>query len=143
VETYRDGVTTVDELHEQIPFRRSRVCSGQGSTGPCHPDAGFMKRSASVQRAAIFHYTTKSHEDFERKVARGSAIRENGKGWDFFGAMVTCVDPPYMRACAAHSGRGLMRMHVCRAARQHGGLCDEPAELADLCCPPQALTLTT
>jgi hypothetical protein len=52
--------------------------------------AGFMKRSAHIERVALFHYTTKSREDFAHKVARGA----NGprvKDWTFFASMQKCA----------------------------------------------------
>jgi hypothetical protein len=62
--------------------------------------AGFMKRSAHIQRVALFHYTTKSREDFAHKVARGA----NGprvKDWTFFASMQKCAPFLYLLLAAS------------------------------------------
>lgn len=112
---FRDGMQTVDEQFEPIPFRRKEVCTNRGRD--CRRDAGFMKRSAHVQRVALFHYTTKSHEDYEKKIARGHSNMRTGKGWPFFENVQTF-------------------------ATETGGICGEPSEKGKLCCPAEQLVLS-
>lgn len=133
---FRDGMQTVDEKFEPIPFRRKVVCAYVGpSNSPsrfkppnslsyddpnskdCRNDAGFMKRSAHVHRVALFHYTTKSHEDYEKQIARGHSNMKTGKGWPFFD-------------------------NVQQYSTKTGGICDEPSENGKLCCRAEQLVLS-
>lgn len=87
-----------------VPHQNSIMCRPQdGETGsraarageapqaPCHLDAGFQRSQATAAKIGIFHYTTKSRQDFEVKVHRGSAMRETGKPWSFFDQIDKCV----------------------------------------------------
>lgn len=56
----------------------------------CRRDAGFLRSTASVAKVALFHYATKSEQDFAVKMQRGSAIEGKGKPWSFFHLMAKC-----------------------------------------------------
>lgn len=44
----------------------------------------------SVARVALFHYVTRSRDDFAAKHARGSGMSRTGKSWVFFEAITKC-----------------------------------------------------
>ena len=49
----------------------------------CRPLPHVQKRPASVDHIALFHYITRSKEDFERKVARGGGGGKH-RNWGHF-----------------------------------------------------------
>lgn len=57
----------------------------------CYRDAGSMRFPPSVDKVALFHFTTKSHEDFAAKLSRGSAMTHRGKNWRFFERVARCA----------------------------------------------------
>eukprot|EP00892_Ulva_mutabilis_P000947 jgi/Ulvmu1/10853/UM007_0027.1 len=125
---FRAGMQSVDEMARPVPLQDNVLCepravaAGRRAAGRpppkrrCHRDAGFKRSTASVAKAALFHFATKSEQDFEVKVHRGSAMQVTGKKWTFF-------------------------HQIAQEAKERGGLCDLPAAAASQCCPPDALTL--
>jgi hypothetical protein len=58
----------------------------------CRPYPGWAlsKDKASVDRIALFHYTTRSLEDFHIKQARAGGNNPNGKPDSYFNVMARC-----------------------------------------------------
>jgi hypothetical protein len=48
-------------------------------------------RLASVQRVALFHFVTRSREDFRKKIARGGGASTTAKRMDFFNSWSMCA----------------------------------------------------
>lgn len=81
----------------------------------CNPMPGFKYPAQDVERIALFHYVTRSWEDYERKMDRGSAsVNGVRKGLPFF---------------------------ECTQAETNstGGICDEGIKAWTQCCSPGSL----
>lgn len=55
------------------------------------PTASLPRSKASVERIALFHYTTRSWEDFEMKMERAGGLNPRGKGVGYFKFWAKCV----------------------------------------------------
>lgn len=103
VRACRGGLQSVDELERPVPLQDTVLCAPHAAAAGrraaaqppprsrCHRDAGFQRSSASVTRVALFHYATKSEQDFVVKVQRGSAMKKTGKPWSFFHQVQRCA----------------------------------------------------
>lgn len=101
----------MDELGRSVPPLKEVLCwpsapqtarreMAQPSPPPvCRRDAGFQRSTASVTKVALFHYTTKSKQDFEVKRQRGSAVEKTAKPWSFFHLIAKCGPTDAAHAC--------------------------------------------
>jgi len=96
----RDGKHAVNEERRDIRPRYKVVClpdaaaalrGDPGDVARCYHDAGSLRNPASVATAALFHFTTKSQQDFDAKLSRGSAMTHRGKNWSFFERVARCA----------------------------------------------------
>eukprot|EP00892_Ulva_mutabilis_P000948 jgi/Ulvmu1/10854/UM007_0028.1 len=119
---FRDRQPSVDEQLRPVPEKNNRVCLPHGvvpwdDRPNCYLDAGAAHHIASVTKAALFHYATRSRQDYAAKLARGSAMsRRRRKSWATFNALA-------------------------EETQETGGLCNLPARAAADCCPLEALVL--
>jgi hypothetical protein len=60
------------------------------------PNPWTADKSASVKRIALFHYCTKSLEDFRIKSSRAGGNNPVGKPLKFFESMQKCASAPCM-----------------------------------------------
>ena len=86
----RDDGRGVDENKKIIPWRYPlpKACTDGTLVEPkreldCRPVPHVQKRPATVEDIAVFHYITKSEEDFERKSVRGGGGGSH-RTWDHF-----------------------------------------------------------
>jgi hypothetical protein len=63
-----------------------------------------------VDTVALFHYATKSREDFAAKVARGSAMSAAVKRWEWFDQLAECA-PLLCCAVLRCQIRALVHLH--------------------------------
>jgi hypothetical protein len=52
---------------------------------------GALNRSPTVERIALFHYATKSWEDFSSKMKRGSGMSKSTKTLSYFQQLEQCA----------------------------------------------------
>jgi hypothetical protein len=57
----------------------------------CYKTASPMNRLGTVQRVALFHFATKSAQDFRLKMLRGSGMSMRAKGYDYFNKLLRYV----------------------------------------------------
>ena len=57
----------------------------------CYKSAEPLYRNGTVERVALFHYATKSEEDFKNKMQRGSGMSLRAKGYDYFNEIQKCA----------------------------------------------------
>ena len=57
----------------------------------CRPVPGSEGEVPVATRVALFHYVTRSEEDFRRKQARGGGQNRDAKPWTYFEAISKCV----------------------------------------------------
>eukprot|EP00892_Ulva_mutabilis_P011428 jgi/Ulvmu1/8658/UM046_0063.1 len=133
---FRDDRLTVDEDHETIrKYTKRKMCSevppaisaaaaARGDTpkirpGPggkyCTGAPGFTAPTHPIAKIALFHYITRSREDFVVKRSRGGGTTRI-RTWDEFAEFDAL-------------------------AQQRDGICAQPAALAQLCCPEEGNTL--
>ena len=55
------------------------------------PTASLPRSKASVERVALFHYTTRSREDFDLKMARAGGLNPRGKPLGYFTVWAKCA----------------------------------------------------
>lgn len=60
----------------------------------CYKTAEPLLRNGTADHVALFHYATKSTEDFKNKMERGSGMSLRAKGKDYFNEILKCVFPP-------------------------------------------------
>lgn len=103
-------------LTDALPFPRGPVWRGDGGRF-CYPVPMPSKAPASVSRVALFHYVTKSHQDFEVKMARGAGIGPS-KTWEFLLNTTRCVAQLGDLGTGARHRceRTAMHAHACRPA---------------------------
>lgn len=65
----------------------------------CYKTAAPLFRNGTVEHVALFHYATKSAEDFKNKMARGSGMSLRAKGYDYFNEILKCA--PATCSCAS------------------------------------------
>lgn len=74
-----------------------RVCLPKPRQPPegwpqCYHDAGASWGDVTVTKVALFHFATKSRQDYAIKLARGSAMSVNRrKSWDTFNSLAECA----------------------------------------------------
>jgi hypothetical protein len=80
----RNDAHAVGENFKPIPHLKEAIkeCPEEGHNESafdveCHNIPGPTRRTKKVQRIALFHYVTRSWEDFEAKMARGGGNRKN------------------------------------------------------------------
>ena len=119
-------------------------CEAIGAAGlalpTCFQTAGSGSASRSARRVALYHYATKSLEDFASKMARGSGMSKASKRMEYFAEVSRCG--------AAHRA-GLCTFSPCRcavarcgsearfaqgAARWHTLTCLASALVRSVCC---------
>jgi hypothetical protein len=92
---FRDDAPAVGEDLDPIPFAgpAPQECSEDsnneaGFQKDCHPQPGPIRKATELKRVALFHYVTKSWEDYQKKMVRGDGNRQGqGKTQDLFDAM--------------------------------------------------------
>lgn len=57
----------------------------------CFLSAGAIGEPATATKIALYHYATKSLEDFSEKMHRGSGMSKGSKGMDYFAEISRCV----------------------------------------------------
>eukprot|EP00892_Ulva_mutabilis_P011573 jgi/Ulvmu1/8789/UM048_0044.1 len=126
---FRDRMQPVNELHQPVPEYAQIICSKyppavstsgsplspaalttNGNGEFCSPMPAMQSTPPSVASVALFHYITKSREDFGRKRRRGAGDSRLKRAWAEFD-------------------------DISRSADQEGGICAAPAARAALCCP--------
>ena len=64
----------------------------------CYITAAAMRPDAgTAERVALFHYGTKSAQDFRAKVERGSGLSQHAKGQDYFDGIQRSSPPPTLQ----------------------------------------------
>lgn len=81
--------TPAARLRDSLPFPRHAVWIGDGGKY-CYPVPLPSKESASVAQVALFHYVSKSQQDFLTKMDRGAGIGPS-KSWEFLLNTTRCV----------------------------------------------------
>ena len=144
----RNGMVSVDEhaqpLENQwkaIPQRgelglqkwTAKQCHVAGQNDPlsvqthqhCHLTAAPMRQNATVDKVALFHYATKSLQDFNAKIKRGSGMSYAAKDHGWFNAIKECAllpaparTAPGMR-CAEDETRGTWQCNLALAFLVH------------------------
>jgi hypothetical protein len=79
----------VNEERHAVPYHHENLCNlGRGAElrGNCHSSPGFQLPSSqrSIKRIALFHYATRSLQDFNMKMLRKGANGGPGKSMPFF-----------------------------------------------------------
>lgn len=74
--------TAAAALTAALPFPKLEYWQN-GAGRYCYAWPLLSKPTASVSKLALFHYVTKSQDDFEAKMARGPGIGSS-KTWGFF-----------------------------------------------------------
>ena len=82
------SMACLKEAPEEVGGRRA--AAGDPAPPRCYPDAGFQTSDATVSKIALFHYVTRSRQDFEVKSRRGGG-NGNPKTWSFFDATERCA----------------------------------------------------
>lgn len=108
----------------------------------CLPVPGSTAEWPSVERVALFHYVTRSEEDFARKMERGGGQNAEPKPWSYFHDIAKCAVPltGSDRACCTPcaDAKGAM---VCSETTHKGGLCSEIQRAVKRCCPEESFVL--
>lgn len=93
----RNNEQSVDEHYNPMPWRYDlpAACTDGTIVEPdkeldCRPVPHVQKRPASADSIAVFHYITKSREDFELKSARGGGGGSH-RTWEHFNRVQKCV----------------------------------------------------
>ena len=86
----------MNEKHVALPYRygpHDGLCPNHRPTTVCklNPGSLFKQREASVERLALFHYTTKSEEDFRIQPQRRGGINSTPKPQSFFLTWAKCA----------------------------------------------------
>lgn len=96
---FRNNKRSVDEHRRPMPWRYPipTACTDGTIQNPnvnldCRPLPHMQKRPASVDHIALFHYITRSREDFERKVERGGGGGKH-RNWGHFNRVQKCAPP--------------------------------------------------
>lgn len=63
----------------------------------CYLRPAPLRRNGTVDRIALFHYGSKSTEDFQAKMKRGSGMSLATKGKDYIEKMIACAPFPFWR----------------------------------------------
>ena len=118
---FRNNKRSVDEHRRPMPWRYpiptaclDGTIRNPNSNLECRPLPHVQKRPASVDHIALFHYITRSKEDFERKVARGGGGGKH-RNWGHFNRVQKCVPPAIplsLLHCSKHPTRSPMASHV-------------------------------
>lgn len=76
----------MNEARRPLPQRMSEGCFDPESTRRCtsFPASRLPESQASAERIALFHYVTRSKQDFETKQRRGGGNNPVGKNNAFF-----------------------------------------------------------
>ena len=75
------------EAAKKTPFEQFSTC--------CYSmPAALAREHPSVERVALFHYATKSREDFNGKMARGSGMSKRSKTAEYFDGLAECAPAP-------------------------------------------------
>lgn len=56
----------------------------------CFLSAGAIGEPATATKIALYHYATKSLQDFSEKMQRGSGMSKGSKGMDYFAEISRC-----------------------------------------------------
>lgn len=56
----------------------------------CYKEAEPLFRNGTVDHVALFHFATKSEQDFKLKMARGSGMSQSAKGYSYFNEIFEC-----------------------------------------------------
>ena len=87
----------MDEYKRPLPWRFElpQACRDGTVQEPkhevdCRPVPAVQKRPATVDNIAVFHYITKSREDFERKSLRGGGGGSH-RTWEHFNKVQKCA----------------------------------------------------
>jgi hypothetical protein len=97
----RAGLTDVD-------------CRAHPDARSCFQTPGALLKPPAAEKVALFHYATKSREDFKRKLTRGSGMSKATKDWSYFEELVGCA--PQSVFCKLQSVRAASREKHCRQA---------------------------
>jgi hypothetical protein len=116
----------VGENFDPIEFDKPapQDCSEQGDgvfdpfQRECLPTPGHLRNAAELKRIALFHYATRSWEDFLLKMERGDGVvgKKLGKKEDFFWFVNGCAPVlgcPLDCCPTCHAMRALQKMRAC------------------------------
>ena len=126
----------------------------------CFVMPGALNRQPSVERVAVFHYATKSWQDFAAKMKRGSGMSRSAKKEDYFTSLAKCASSSsavelwwLRKRCLLQSakdcqrtimhstGRTTAAIHIhcgCCRKQTHEPMCKEAAVLWHACCSPES-----
>jgi hypothetical protein len=91
---YRAFSTAVNEQRYALGHYSPPCQERPGHKCHFYPRALMPSSLASVERVALFHYCTRSLEDFRIKSARAGGNNPKGKPLSFFQAMEQCASSP-------------------------------------------------
>lgn len=81
-----------------LPQRlEQEMCNSSSGDGVCFRTAGHSipdSEEPTVHEIALFHYATKSLEDFREKMRRGSGLSRHTKGIAYFEEIAWCAAGP-------------------------------------------------
>lgn len=66
----------------------------------CYKTAEPLFRNGTTDHFALFHFATKSADDFKNKMARGSGMSLRAKGYDYFNEILKCVALLHLCTCS-------------------------------------------
>lgn len=92
----------------------------------CYKSAEPLYRNGTVERVALFHYATKSEEDFQNKMQRGSGMSLRAKGYDYFNEIQKkqsdaeiCLEPSKLyNACCTLEGAAKMTQKLQKSRKK-------------------------
>ena len=73
----------------------------------CYEMPGAASKESSVESVALFHFATKSWEDFDAKMKRGSGMSKSKKTRDYFDRIAECVPCMHLDVCVCACWCGL------------------------------------
>lgn len=85
----------------------------------CFLSAGAIGEPATASKITLYHYATKSLEDFSEKMHRGSGMSKGSKGMDYFAEISRCS--PLATECILKNARKLSL--VCNHAAYRNCAC--------------------
>lgn len=147
---FRGSATSVTEDKQAVPPKRGDACDKpiKEKFCNCHipdddvsggtqclpvPASKGAEANPELKRLALFHYATKSREDFELKMKRGGGNSSgNAKGPDFFELVMECVPIQPFHFATLNAVSAVLRPSSCKTGhtstrftcqREHTGEC--------------------
>lgn len=82
----------VNEQRFPLSHQYERHCAHKADAScPVHPGWAMPHNKASVRRIGLYHFVTRSREDFAAKISRAGGTNSQPKTWEFFERWARCA----------------------------------------------------